>query len=286
MSVEVQKARVDRSSPWRQGSVLGPNSVALLGLELSPGAVLVVISHDCDLAEQSTAREPNVELILGELKPSANGSLKFGKSPRTLHLSYQNPEGMEIVVELSATKKRIEERTAWFFEHQPDANYWLTPQNIGVLRSWLSTRYERAAFSNSFVTRMSIGKTAEALANKFKNDDCVSQIYFNVDKGQEKELDDAEQTHTLEIVLAYLPGSDPEQNEYKAEKVAEEVEELFTKNFFDAQQGFWKFIRLKSCMAISEDDVTISLTRKLSEWRLEYLSHRNPEIHVMPSNRC
>ena len=57
----------DRRTPWRQGHVLTAETVAALGLVSDQDPVdplVVVVSHDCDLAQDPTV-EPAVEVIIG-----------------------------------------------------------------------------------------------------------------------------------------------------------------------------------------------------------------------------
>jgi hypothetical protein len=57
----------DRRTLWRQGCILTANTVAslqLAGDADSTRCVVVVVSHDCDLA-QSPDREPVIEVIVG-----------------------------------------------------------------------------------------------------------------------------------------------------------------------------------------------------------------------------
>lgn len=52
------------------------------------------------------------------------------------------------------------------------------------------------------------------------------------------------------------------------------VEKLFAEKHFDKGTGQWKDIALKSCLAISEDDLTVSKAKLLTQWRLEHMTLR------------
>ncbi len=77
-----------RETPWRQGNVISPADAVALGLTKNGDekAIVVVISHDCDLAVEDLSEEPSVEVILGRRIPQGHGNYSFAKHPRRLHL--------------------------------------------------------------------------------------------------------------------------------------------------------------------------------------------------------
>lgn len=98
-----------RDTPWRQGHVLSAEAVQTLGL-VHPDALdatcVVVISHDCDLANDDLQIEPNVEIIIGCHPTKENGNYFWAKAPRTLHLEVLRG-GVPAFVELIATAKHF-----------------------------------------------------------------------------------------------------------------------------------------------------------------------------------
>ncbi|MEA3087179.1 MAG: hypothetical protein QOC89_4876 [Paraburkholderia sp.] len=68
--------------------------------------LVVVVSHDSDLANDNLDAEPDVEVIVGRLVATPNGNFSWGKAPRTLHLSMTRDGGL-VTVELIATSKRL-----------------------------------------------------------------------------------------------------------------------------------------------------------------------------------
>jgi hypothetical protein len=78
-----------RHTPWRQGSVLPADASQALGLahpETPDATCVVVISHDCDLANDDLQIEPEVEVIIGCHPQKADGNYFWAKAPRTIHL--------------------------------------------------------------------------------------------------------------------------------------------------------------------------------------------------------
>jgi hypothetical protein len=98
-----------RDTPWRQGHVLTAEAIQALGLshpETPDSTCVVVISHDCDLANDALQIEPDVEVIVGRHLPKGDGNYFWAKAPRTLHVDVQQNDTAD-VVELIATAKRF-----------------------------------------------------------------------------------------------------------------------------------------------------------------------------------
>ena len=260
-----------RDTSWRQGHVLPQDAAARFGLTnaADPGSTCaVVISHDCDLANDSLEAEPYVEVIVGRTVAAANGNFSWGKAPRTLHYPVQC-EGAPTFVELVATEK-VTLRKAELASFEPDPRFSVDGQTLAVLRSWLSARYDRAAFADAFVTRMretkADAKLAKALEAHGKN---VSFTYFDVDKGQCVERLEGD-PYSLKVVLVFNPGDDPDAAADAAEEAAEAVEKALRGRLPEGGTA----IRLDACFPISEDDISVSQARVLNHWRLEYMTHR------------
>ncbi len=267
-----------RDTPWRQGHVLSAEAVHSLGLahpETPDSTCVVVISHDCDLANDALQIEPDVEVIIGRHLPKGDGNYFWAKAPRTLHVdALQN--GTAAVIELIATAKRLIPKQA-LAAFSPDASYALPGKSLSALRSWLGVRYNRAAFPDPFVDRLSQFKVDKRLAKIIEPlDNLLSAVYFDVDGGKEIDHTDGS-PYELKIVLAYPPGDDPEQTADAVEKLENEITDLFEKKHFDKATGNWTGIALKACMSISEDDLRVSRARLLTQWRLEYMTLKADE---------
>jgi hypothetical protein len=267
-----------RDTPWRQGHVLTAEAIQVLGLShpKSPDSTcVVVISHDCDLANDTLQVEPDVEVIVGRHLPKGDGNYFWAKAPRTLHVDVlQNDTAA--VVELVATAKRLipKQALAAFF---PDAAYSFPGKSLSALRSWLGVRYNRAAFPDLFVVRLSQSKVDKRLAKIIEPvGNLLSAVYFDVDGSKEIDHSDGS-PYELKIVLAYPPGDDPEQAADDVEKLETAIADLFEEKHFDQATGKWNGIALKACMSISEDDLRVSRARLLTQWRLEYMTLKADE---------
>ena len=262
-----------RDTPWRQGHVLTAEATQALGLshpETPDSTCVVVISHDCDLANHDLQVEPHVEIIIGRHLPEGNGNYFWAKAPRTLHVDVLRDDAPAIV-ELVATAKGVvlKEALAAF---APDTAFSFSGKSLSALRSWLGLRYNRTAFPDPFVNCLSQFKVDKRLAKIIEPvGNLLSAVYFDVDGGME--IDHADGSpYELKIVLAYPPGDDPEQAADEVEKLEFEIADLFEKKHFDQATGKWNGLALKQCMSISEDDLPVSRTRLLTQWRLEYMT--------------
>lgn len=271
---EPSKPTWTRATPWRQGQVLHAESAAALGLaHPSEGATTcaVVIGHDCDLANDNLEAERDVEVIVGRLVDKPDGNFQWGKAPRTLHLEMKK-SGAPITVELVATDKRLVSKQQ-LAAHSPDDEFTLEPRALNVLRAWLAIRYNRAAFPDPFVDRMKALRLDEKLTQTLKSYvNVVSVVFFVVDDGNELDRTD-DSAYELSIFLAYVPGDDPEKTADRADEVAEKIEALFAQRCYDKKSG-WAGIQLNTCSSISEDDLSVSQAKLLTQWHLEHMSLR------------
>ncbi|WP_375791162.1 hypothetical protein ACE102_07370 [Bradyrhizobium sp. vgs-9] len=256
-----------RETPWRQGHVLCAKARAALELHHldADATCVVVISHDCDLANDNLRAEPDVEVIIGRVVSATNGNYSWGKAPRTLHLPMQR-NGAILAVELVTTSKRLVLKSA-LAGFEPDGAFELDGKGLGVLRAWLSSRYNRAAFPDTFVRRMDKTGISKRIAKKLEpHGALISFVYFTIDGGQTLERPDTE-PYELSIVLVYPPGDDAEVTADAADELAEAVKADCEAKLQDKKQ-----IIIKSCIAISEDDLPVSRARVLTHWRLEHMT--------------
>lgn len=91
-----------RDTPWRQGHLFTPEAALAFGFshpESPDSTCVVVISHDCDLANEAMSIEPDVEVIVGRLVQKGDGNYFWAKAPRTLHIDALH-NGSEEIIEL------------------------------------------------------------------------------------------------------------------------------------------------------------------------------------------
>ena len=81
-----------RETEWRQGNLLTEDTAHALGLLEAPDSFssVVVISHDCDLANDT---EELVEVIVGSRVDEPNRMLTNARNPRRIHLTFADQGG-------------------------------------------------------------------------------------------------------------------------------------------------------------------------------------------------
>jgi len=194
-------AEWSRATPWRQGHLLGAEAVEALAL-LHPTApertVVIVVSHDCDLA-QAPAGEPMVELVVGQFIDKLDGNFTHAKVPRRLHIGFEGEAPCLAEFEATAKVSIPKERLADF---TPREETHLSPDNASIFQMWLASRYRRSAFPDEFERRLKDEKLAEKIAKVLKpHGELISGIFFDVDEGREESRDGPEDTYTLDIYL-------------------------------------------------------------------------------------
>jgi hypothetical protein len=271
-------AEWSRETPWRQGCALTDETVekfALRDARAPELTLVVVVSHDCDLAA-SPDKEPEIELIVGRQIEKADGNFTHAKTPRVLHIEFATPVGGKFV-ELSATKK-VRVAKSDFADHEPRREFQLGPTEQSILQRWLGARYRRAAFPDAFEKRLNESGASARLTKILRPaGKHICAIFFDVDDGNEVQRNEPNDCYTLTIVLLYTSQPNSHESEAVALKVREQIESLF-KELFLNKENSWRDIELLECMIMSDQALTYAQSVLLKQWRLEHLSLReDPE---------
>ncbi len=272
----------ERNTPWRQGNIV-PNEVAktldLLSKDASDEALLVVISHDCDLA-QPPGTEPNVEIIVGHQIPSVDGNFSYAKNARRLHLTF-NGGGNHISVNLVATQKVVVQKVL-LSAYAPADEIRLTAIELTILQRWLAARYRRSAFPDEFDKRLEDRGLHNRICRILKtSSDMISAVYFDVDEGQDLKKSGADDVYSLVIYLLYSTDKDPDAAEAIAEAAKCEIEKAFQEKCFAKASRAWHDIELVGCEAIADRAMTVQLAESLKRWSGDHLSLRTSPLHPM-----
>lgn len=252
-----------RDTPWRQGHLLPPEALSLLGVS-DEGTFAVVISHDCDLANDDLEEEPNVEVILGQVgDPGKSGNLRWGKSPRRIHLAYTHPNGDTLLLEFNINQRRtVAKRDLCRYEPQA---YGLTRAEREAFSRWLASRYRRSAFPDAFNDVLRLSKLGKKLENKLDKPggEAVTAVLFDVEERSGAEFH-------LSVVLLYR-----DENRYEeVQAVANSINALF-ESLGDEVAGGGAKIVLKDCVPVSESEITLSAFKKLKKWEKDHMSLRS-----------
>jgi len=263
-------------TPWRQGHALSSESAAVLGLahpEAAEDTIVVVISHDCDLAANVDA-EPFIEVVVGRKIEVLDGNRTNSKSVRCLHLSCSRGETITLIEIEIHNRQQI--KKALMAEYLPSPHILLTSHERSLLQSWLAARYNRPSFPNEFVRRLTdearkaYRKLEKQLADSSSH---ILAALFDLDEGKpDKERQGSEDIYALSIYLVFSVEADPVEAKKVADHVASEIKKIFVEEF--RKTGQWRGIELVSCEAISEEEITLRISRLIRRWNFDHISFR------------
>jgi len=243
-------------NPWRQGHLLAPESARILELfhlKSPDDTAVMVISHDCDLA-QSVETEPICEVIVGRKILRQEGNFANAKSIRRLHLKMSTASDGVAIIELDAGAKGLIEKGS-LASHVPDGSFALDVSEGTILRAWLGARYNRASFPDEFDRRLTkeANKAYGKLLKIFKatSDDIIA-VFFDVDGGKEVDRAGPDDTYSLAIYLLFSAETDPEKAKRTAAAAAESITKIFREHFL--VQHKWQNIELVSCEVTAESE--------------------------------
>jgi hypothetical protein len=257
---------------WRQGDLL--TREATTRLTAQSGAVggkcrAVVITHDCDLAHDE---ETSVELIVARVVDTANPQFSHAKNPRKLHLGYEIEGGQSVVVELRHAARCAVSKAE--FEKYASRDAQLLVDTKRTLKQWLAARYGRPAFPNAFEDRLRkrvggknvVGKIGKILEPEAKH---LIGLFFDLGEQRLAEIPEDE-PYALSIFVVYDAIEGGSQARRSAEKVANQLRELFEKAYGKPDTA--TEIALDVCEAVADTSITLADLRRVDQWRLEYIS--------------
>lgn len=256
-----------RDTPWRQGHAISAADAIALGLtkKNENDAVVLVVSHDCDLAVEDLSEEPAVEVIFGRRVPQANGNFSFGKHPRRLHLDVTDGDA-KTCIELTASARVNVLKTA-LANYAPDSRLRVPASSLKILQSWLSSRYRRQALPDALVDRL---RTVWPKLEKAGKTNTAGIIGFWLDFAPED--NHLPQEEPYEVWLNVVFSADGPEHEKSATAAALVLRSAFEAEF--KKNGKWSLIELRRCEAVSERDFTLRDMRETVEYKLEHLSLR------------
>lgn len=249
--------------PWAQGSLITMEDMAALGLAKEGACWGVVISHDCDLANDNLAIEPSVEVILAQPVASPDGNCRHAKNARKLHLDWDR-DGELLCLELLATRKHRLAKGE-LAQYEPASDFLLPLVGKQTLQSWLAVRYRRQTLPDSLVERLRhVFKRLEKQGKQQAK--TVIGYWLSFAPTNELEADDP---YDLNISIVYT--IDAPEAEAAATAIAEDISRRFDELVEKAAAGG---VILGGCDAYSEEEFTLHDIRQHVEFRLDYLSNR------------
>lgn len=274
----------NRDSPWRQGHLLSKDAVEALALRYAAepeSTVVIVASHDCDLA-QAPEGEPIVEVVVGRLVTASDGNCTHAKNARKLHVEFAGVAAFWAEFEATA-KVGINKLALNKVGPRTDAK--LSPENHAIFQMWLASRYRRSAFPDEFERRLTAKefKLHEKIAKAVKpHSELIAGVFFDVDEGDEVAREGPDDTYTLDIIILHSADADFDAAEKAAETVAMTIKKAFKEKLFLPTKT-WQHIELRSCDPVSESVLTYQQFKRLKRWRLEHISLAGePQQPVLP----
>lgn len=241
------------------------------------------MSHDCDLAATSEI-EPNVEII-SAIPIEKLGANSHSKIARRLDLEFQCNKSPVFLQLTAASKQFIDKVALSKFSPRDDLN--LDGHGLFTLGRWLASRYYRAAFPDSFMFRLSSPPNGgKKLLKKIESileqgGEHIRGVFFDLDGGENIERAEMDNCYSLGIVVLYDSSKNEPAAASSAEKVAKELESLFSTAFYSREASKWLGIELQYCDAISDAVLTVAEQGLLREWRLEHMSLRESPAQVL-----
>lgn len=265
--------RLIYTNGWRQGKLVrledSHTVLELVEYVITESSRLIVISQDCDLVHNSYKNEPFVELIVAEpIAVKCDKSLTHGKNPRKLHFSLVNNGDLTSYQCLASSKISIPR--VILESIVPCEEVLIIPEELQILKRWLSSRYSRTAFPDALNDRINpVRQDIEKILKS--NGEKITAIYIFLDPWNE------------------IPeGYDYNIAIYGAMLVNDYSEEECLQSVTEAIEGI--AVKLNECAGInvvdysarSESDITLSDLRMLVQWNYEYLSYRDKPGGELP----
>lgn len=247
---------------WRQGDMLlSAGALQGTGVSIDSNTIAIVISHDCDIANN----EPDVELIIGCFitKDEFDGNNAFAKNPRILHIEIGKSEKF---IEFKANKKFLLSKDT-LMNYKPDIQYVLTSNQRNTLQDWLSVRYKRQAIPDALKDRLN-PLWSFLIEKGKKNNQNVLGYWMQYDPENE-ELNPHE---AYDFSLFIIYSIDNIEYEKEARSLANQIKEKFMQ--FSTKTALLGTVRLLECEAYSEQEFTLRDMRQNIQYRFDYLSHR------------
>ncbi len=271
-----------RTTSWRQGHLLTAEAATALKLapaELQQQPLVIVASHDCDLA-QLPQNEPDVEIIVGQIIEIIDGNYSHAKTARTLHIQFDGKNGL--IAEFVATNKgKISKQL--LAEFSPDIQYSLSPEAKTTFQRWLAARYRRSAFPDEFERRLRQNKLAEKIAKAVKpSGDSITAVLFDVDDGEEK-TKSGNDIYVLDIYLLHGDFPSYDEAETAANAAKNSIKHAFREKLFDKHSGLWQLIELRDVEVIYEEVLTYRQFAQMKPWRLEHISLETKPQQALPA---
>ena len=260
----------NRDTTWKQFSILSRDNLEKLGCKssLQDNSIGIVVSHSCDIANSSEV-EPYIEVVIGTLlTDSCNGSFTHGKNNRKLHLTLDhNSKGYQTLELIITTKFYIAKESILELDIQPDDCIGLKSNTYRTILRWLTIRYDRAAFPDSFNALMGKKYKLHDKIKKILTKESTDEIRGLLLKYKESETSANVFHYDLAILVLYDTSKDPTAAEKIAKIVCSKIREKFEAIPVHTQvDDNQDSIHLKYAIAIADSSLTYQQYETLIRW--------------------
>ena len=222
---------------------------------------LVVISHDCDLVNESYEAEPYVEFFVAHRKPDTarDGRLFNGKNPRKCQF-FAKENGERRLYEVDVHEKhRIPRKT--LEGGARDQTITISPADVRNLAKWAMRRYHRPSLPTAFLSRVSnLAKNKMGKKLEREGEDVLG-VYLGFNSVDE--LRDGEPYRIIIRAIVSAEASEDEVRERRAIGVVAEVQKLLAQ---------CPDISVEDADAVSETEFSMYDMRTMVKWDFDYLS--------------
>lgn len=254
---------------WRQGCIFSENMVIQLqsGSEkeiikgVSELDLLIVVTHDCDLVNLSFEDEPTIEVVVARSVSTKDASLFWGRNPRKFQFELQPGQ---LLYEIRV-HNRFPLPRQLLLNNSPDTERKLEANLTKQICLWLSKRYVRAAFPDSFNNRIT-AKVKKKIADKLKKGEEITAIYI---AGADEEVQD---NSIYKIIIRATMQCETFENPVLRQKAQTII------NLLESELCGCPGIEVEDSSLVSEADVSIDDLRFLKRWDYDYLSFRGDTL--------
>jgi hypothetical protein len=254
---------------WRQGTIVrasdNENIFKLLGLDNDPGAILLIASQSCDIANNNIDLDPYIEIFHGTSVDTLDGNSTHSKNPRILHTQVLCRTSDESVssnlnVELKASNKRFVAKED-LVQLTPDPDRVMESKNFRSFVAWLAARYSRPALPTAFNDRIRNADPRNKLRDKVKKANIeLLGIYIELTPDGEIEADNRYAVNLLGLLPADFSGDTT-----KAENAINAYFETMKQAGMDVMNAAVR----------TEDKVSVAFLNRFKRFYLDDLSYRD-----------
>jgi len=253
---------------WRQGSIVRspdtPELLAFVGQKEENEIYLIVASQSCDITNNNTEIDPNIELIVGRPIAQKNGNLTFNKNPRQLHTELKVFTGDAGLISYVDLEIKISERILvpkeYLADLTPDESARLETYQLESCIKWLTARYSRPALPTEFNNRIANADPKGKLRKKAKSlNEKLSGIYVEITPFDELPEGENYYVNLLGLVAEINASEIP-----KAESSLTAIADILKAANMDVKTA----VR-------SEADITIALIKRFKRFYFDDLSFKD-----------